>query len=141
MSIFEQYFLLFTDTFISNLVINSSFQELVLNAMLIFATYNIDLLFTISCLAFGCANLVNYFFGVVLCNILKIESKIFTKNINTCNAFILKYPKVCYFGLSILAVIPFVGKFGMLFSGLVRMKLKYIIPLSMLLKLLTLFFV
>lgn len=113
----EAYFLLFTDSLIANLVISVN-DEVVLNAMKIFGSYDSGIILTVVTIASIIAISLNYLFGRVLLNILQSAGG--TKS-NVQQQKTIKFVTKYKVFLLPLVVIPVYGKIIAAFAGFCRL--------------------
>lgn len=122
MNFHENYALLFTDSFTSNLVFRFT-SEMALHTMKIFAHYDPFKLILVASVANCCAYIINYIFGVVVFKILRPNSHdMHSHSARLSRERINIFKKSKWIPLFlILAILPFFGKFVLLFAGLVRL--------------------
>lgn len=131
MPLLEAYFLLFTDTLTSNIVI-SIHDELMLHTMLMFGSYNsLVILLTVSA-AFMFSTCINYFFGRILLNIFYYTKD--QKKLLRHKSFVKFYQKYSFI-LLILSAIPILGKFILLSGGFTKINLLKVLGISTIAKL------
>lgn len=129
----EIYALLFTDTLTSNLAINIS-TELVLPAMKIFGNYSNFQILLVTLAAYCTAICFNYVLGV-LC--FKVLAPINSRDVEHSRMVLdkLRNSKIIYL-LLMLSVVPFFGKFIVVFLGFLRLRFSHTLLLGGVMKLL-----
>ena len=126
----ETYILLFTDTLVSNLAINSSY-ELVIHSMKIFGQYNSYLIIFVASSAFAVSCLANYLLGIICFRILSpLSPKESETAIRTEKIRDNKYLPL----LLLLSAFPFFGKFVILIAGFCKTRLLLTIIIAALAK-------
>jgi membrane protein YqaA with SNARE-associated domain len=109
----EIYLLLFTDSFVSSLAINTS-KEIMVYTIKAFNSANREITIIVVTVASLVANFANYFFGKVLYNIFDrtgIEQQRLTRNNRLLK--LAKYNRI----FLLLSIIPFFGKFVPVIAG------------------------
>lgn len=114
--------LLFTDTLTSNLVFMFK-SEMALSIMKIFDHYNVCLIIITASFANACAGVINYLFGIVTFKILKSSQHNLNDHTNQLSQIrINKFKNSRFIPIFLLlALVPFWGKFVLLFAGFVRL--------------------
>lgn len=110
----EAYFLLFTDSLVSNLVFNFS-TEIIWSTMLIFNHYNHHYILISSSMGYSAAIIINYIFGRAMFSILVSSSEQEKLVSNAAKPIINS--KILWGVFLILSAVPFFGKFIIVFSG------------------------
>ena len=129
----ELYTLLFTDTLFANLVVSTS-KEVVLESMHTFGYYDGRVVSVLVSSAWLFSVGINYFFGRVLHNILRIESVNFINRTEKVMTVINRDPIFVYTLLGLLSITPNVGKFVPLFAGFVKSDFRPVAISSFLMK-------
>lgn len=130
MTIFETYFLLFTDVLTSNFAFNTS-QEIMFDVMKIFGEYDKRLIVIVSLSAYGIALCINFLLGRICYNILAPSEKQET-NLPKLQSYVLD-SKVLVVIIAFSAI-PFFGKFIILFLGFCQIKFKRVFFIAILVK-------
>jgi membrane protein YqaA with SNARE-associated domain len=130
MNFTEIYLLLFTDSLVSNLAINTS-SELVIHSMKVFNSYNPYVIIIISTVAFTVASCINYLFGII-CH--KILSPLAGEEVKSAPSRIEQVHHFRYL-LLVLSFVPFFGKFIPVFAGFCRINLRLTIIIVFFVKL------
>lgn len=120
----ETYLLLLSDSFFTNLAIDTS-TELVIHALKIFGNYQPTLVIAIATMGFLCAAAVNYLFGKMIFKIVAPSDKeqhmaMVARMNHIRNSKLLPI-------IIILSAIPFWGKFVILFAGFCSIRFRYTI--------------
>ena len=109
----EIYSLLFTDSFTSNLAINTS-EEIIIHTIKTFGTASLKITVTVATAASLVANIINYFLGKILFNVFNAAGVAEQQTIrNHKLAKLVKYNKI----FLLLSIIPFFGKFVPVVAG------------------------
>jgi membrane protein YqaA with SNARE-associated domain len=126
MNLTEMYLLLFTDTLVTNLAINTS-SELVINSMKIFNSYNPYAIILVSTTSFALASSINYLLGII-CH--KVLSPLTNEDIVSSQSKIEQIRRSRYLLLFLaLSAVPFFGKFVLVFAGFCRINLSLTIAI------------
>lgn len=126
---FETYFLLFTDVLLSNFAFNFS-NEVIFESMQIFGNYNRLLMIASSMCAYTIITPINYYTGKICYRILKdhndksIRPKIYDYLNNT--SFLVP--------IILFSVVPFWGKYLILFAGFARLNFRVVFFISIIAK-------
>jgi len=132
MNLTEIYLLLFTDTLVSNLAINTS-AELVIHSMKIFNSYNPYTIIVVSTISFALASSINYLLGII-CH--KVLAPLANDEIALSQNKIEQIRRSKYFLLLLLlSAAPFFGKFVLVFAGFCRINLILTITIAVFAKL------
>lgn len=115
----ELYALLFTDSFTSNLAINTNL-EFIVYSMKTFGGYNVIHLIVLSSAAMSLAFCANYLLGMVLSFAFKQSS------IEINEKFKLDFKYLVF--ILLLSAVPFFGKFISLFAGFLRINILKVLP-------------
>lgn len=116
MNQYESFWLLFTDSLCSNLVVSPS-KELALHVMKIMGGYDINTVLAVSLAGALGAAVLNYIFGIVLYNIYRASSdQDIKERYNKLTVFFNKYGIL----LLLVSAVPHLGKFVILTAGFTR---------------------
>lgn len=128
----EQYLLLLSDSFFSNLAIDTQ-TETAIHTMQVFGNYNSLAMIAFAITGFFGAILVNYFFGTVLYKIFAPSNE---ERLKESNGRIekLKSSKLLPFIL-LFSAQPIFGKFVLSFAGFCRIRFLYMLSICILAKL------
>lgn len=132
MNLTEMYLLLFTDTLVTNLAINTS-AELVIHSMKIFNSYNHYLIILVSTISFAFASSINYLLGLI-CH--KVLAPLTNEDVVSSQNKIEQIRRSRYLLLFLaLSAVPFFGKFILVFAGFCRINLSLTIAITVFSKL------
>lgn len=128
----ESYSLLLSDSFFTNLAIDTS-TELIVHTMKTFGNYNPILIIVIATIGFMLASIVNYFFGKIIFKVVAPSNKqkhteMVDRTQSVRNSKLLPY-------ILLISAIPFWGKFIILYSGFCNIRFSYMLSIVTLAKL------
>ena len=129
MNLIEIYLLLFTDSLVTNLVINPS-SEIIIDSMQVFHSYNPYIIIVTATAAFTAASLINYLFGRLCYKILAPVAANESKSLENKVNILRKWEYI----ILLLSFVPFFGKFILLIAGFCRINIFKTIAISVLVK-------
>lgn len=127
----EAYLLLFTDSFLGNLVIDLN-NELIVYSMKIFSGYNNLLIIIIATIASACAASINYLLGRILSRVIALSNnKHIQTNYRILSHLFSKYNLV----IICFIIVPFWGRFIPLIAGFTKISFIRVLIISVISKL------